>query len=154
MNYRGSDGYDRKYAEMQNNAGAAKDVLAVLGQIGADPNLDLSRVMLVSESNGSDVLLELLRNSTNHWRGAIVLHPETAGIESEGPPPAAPPLLVIAGDLERSKDLLTQFAVLATQMGIPNQLILQKNTGHDPWATDQIRDELLAEWKFVRHWMN
>ena len=153
VNYRGGDGYGRKYGEMQNTANAAHDVEVVLSKIQTNTNVDMARIILVSESNGSDVLLELLRNSTNHWRGAILLHPETAGLESEGPPPASPPLLIVAGDLERSKSLLGEFTTVAQQMGVPAQLILQKNTGHDVWSTDQIRDELLAEWKFVRNWM-
>jgi len=153
VNYRGGDGYGRKYGEMQNTANAAHDVEVVLSKIQTNTNVDMARIILVSESNGSDVLLELLRNSTNHWRGAILLHPETAGLESEGPPPASPPLLIVAGDLERSKSLLGEFTTVAQQMGVPAQLILQKNTGHDVWSTDQIRDELLAEWKFVREWM-
>lgn len=152
VNYRGGDGYGRKYGEMQSLPDAAHDVLVVLSKIKTNTNVDLQRIILVSESNGSDVLLELLKNGTNHWRGAILLHPEMAGLEA-GPPPACPPLLLIAGDLERSKNVLGEFTDTAAQAGIPAQLILQRNTGHDVWSTDQIRDELEAEWKFVRNWM-
>ena len=152
VNYRGGDGYGRKYGEMNNLNDAAKDALVVLAKIAANTNADASRVTLISESNGSDVLMRLLKNSTNHWRGVILQHPEMEELQ-DGPPTNCPPLLIVAGELERSRSLLEEFTDVAQGSGIPAQLILQQKTGHDVWSTDQIRDELKAEWRFVRQWM-
>jgi dipeptidyl aminopeptidase/acylaminoacyl peptidase len=153
VNYRGGDGYGRAFAELQNNGDAGRDALAALGELGSQTNVDLSRVILISESGGGNVAMQLLANSTNQWRGAILGHPALNAGSVHSLSDATPPLFLVAGDLERSTPAIKEFAMAANQDGISTQLFIQKNTGHLAWSTDQIRETLQAEWKFVRERM-
>lgn len=153
VNYRGGDGYGHAYSQQHDTEAAAKDALVALGKLGAAPNVDLQRVVLIGESGGTQVLLELMQSQPKQWRAAVLRHAPAGTLADAGLPATCPPLFLVVGDLEPSLNGIKDFRDIARTAGVHAELFVEYRTGHEVWGTDQIRDSMEAELDFVRRAM-
>ena len=150
VNYRGVDGYGQACNNRYTITDAAQDALAVLNQFEERDQVDAQRVVLVSESNGADVAMELLKTSAIYWRAAVLRHPNILPDDAHLFSADTPPLFVVTGGLERFAPGVQKFAAALGQMGLSARFHIQTNSWHVVWSTDQIRDTMEQEADFVR----
>ncbi len=141
VNYRGCDGYGRDYANLNNQAAAAEDVLGILKELAAkNESFDTNNVFLCSQSSGEQLVNELLADHPSAWRGAVLDHPSGFDYGSRFQPSTLPPVMVISGDQDRYLPALQGFVASAKSNGAKVSLLVQTNTGHLNWKVAENRN--------------
>lgn len=150
INYRGCDGYGRRYASLDNPDTAADDVLGILKEVaGKNNSLDLGNVFLCSQSSGDGILSKLVREHTTLWRGAVLDHPSGFAYGKNVRAEYLPPIMVISGDQDRFLPGLQDFATWAKAHDASASLLVQTNTGHLNWKVVGNLDTEREVLKFV-----
>jgi dipeptidyl aminopeptidase/acylaminoacyl peptidase len=141
VNYRGCEGYGAKYGSLENLSLAAEDVLAGYETLVNNPNVDLERIFLSSDSAGDALANALLERYPDYWRAVSMEHP--GGITYHRPDPAkTPPILVVTGDQDDACQGLRQFESWAKTNGLSVTAVVYTNSGHIPYRSDQRKDKL------------
>ena len=137
VNYRGCDGYGRRYSEL-GAGGAAADVLWAYRKVVETARVDQKNVFLLSDSGGGSLAFDLLWREAGLWRGAVLNHSSGRFVGAVGSKPRPPPLLVISGDQDRFLPSLRQFEAWAKTNGVSMRLLVHTNCGHMNWKTAEL----------------
>jgi dipeptidyl aminopeptidase/acylaminoacyl peptidase len=142
VNYRGCDGYGRDYASLGNAADAAKDILAVHGQLVSDPTVDRKNVFLSSSSDGSVVAYEVLARAPGLWRAVALENPTAPVFEGRFNGRQLPPVFFATGDQDGACSTLRQFQVWGQANGAAIKSVIYTNAGHITYKSAERKDKL------------
>jgi pimeloyl-ACP methyl ester carboxylesterase len=130
INYRGCDGYGRKYSEAWDEEKAAEDVVRAIRMLAQQPGVDGQRVFAVSASAGSSVLQRLLRKFPGAVRAAAFLEPvpwEPDDLLEGG---ALPPLFISIGRNDSRLPFVEAFQKWTRAHGVPATFLYISNYAH------------------------
>jgi predicted esterase len=138
---------DRPYWSDKTIYHWSADVMALYSMMAKNPNIDTNRVFLFGFSWSADFLRQLMFERPDLWRGAILINPI-----------ALPDLLLLHNqrlfildgkDQVHVADGLTKYKDIATRLGIPVRLVLQKGAGHIPRSVATERERTVEFARFL-----
>lgn len=133
INFRGCDGYGRRYSERADTSVAAQDVRSILDEVARRYPLDKRNVYLFTQSGGSGVARELLRTSPQLWAGVVLDHPQGWLPSPDEASREFPPVEIFSGDQDRLLPSIETMRKWASTNGFQVKVNVQTNCGHLNW---------------------
>jgi dipeptidyl aminopeptidase/acylaminoacyl peptidase len=142
INYRGCDGYGKKYAGMQNVEDQAKDVLAVYHELLQNPSVDSDNIFILTSSAGQDVATEVLATAPQLWSGVALDKPANCYVDERYNPKNLPPFLLIMGDQDDGFEAMKKFESWARGQGVAVESLIHMNSGHITYKSSERKSTL------------
>ena len=138
VNYRGVDGYGRKFSSLKDDAKAAGDVITAYHELLKDSSIDANNVFLFDTSGGSAVTTELVAQHPELWRGIVLDHSALSfgGLDTQ----KTPPIFYFTGDQDSVRGSLQALEAWGKQNNVKVSGIVWPHTGHYLWKTDELRE--------------
>jgi dipeptidyl aminopeptidase/acylaminoacyl peptidase len=148
INHRGVDGYGKAYRRV-GVVDADKDVDAVYEEIVKNPNIDKSRVFLMSFSQAGYVVNRTIVDFPGRWAGVINLSGEPPPLDEIERQGIRVFLFVGDRDAMNETQAVSNFEKAAKSNGVPITAMHDKQTQHDIDDSDVDRQLLLRLSDFI-----
>ncbi len=136
-------------ASSDNFYRAADDIAKLRETLARHPGIDQDRIFLMGTSYGTRVMIPLIREYPELWRG-VILHSPVVNLELHEDFWRNPRYLITIGENDRFHDEVRKFEIDACHHWTPVDVRTYPGMGHGVASTEQVRDRVTAAIAFIR----
>lgn len=136
-------------ASSDNFHRAAEDIAELHEAMTRHPSIDAGRIFLMGTSYGTRVMIPLIRDFPELWRG-VILHSPVVNFELHADLWSNPPYLITIGENDRFYDEVRKFEIDACHHWTPVEVRSYPGMGHGVASAEHVRDRVSASIDFIR----
>ena len=130
INYRGIDGFGTSFSRLYDPKLAAQDVITLTRRLIKDGTIDRRCLFLMSQSEGSAVMKEVLVQAPTLWTAGIFQGGVAWSSFEEFKPQLLPPLFITIGRNDPSYNFMREVERWAKKNDLPTKTHYLDNYGH------------------------
>ena len=136
-------------ASSDNFYKAAEDIAELRETMAKHPSIDPERIFLMGTSYGTRVMIPLIRDFPELWRG-VILHSPVVNFELHDNYWRNPRYLITIGENDRFYDEVRKFEIEACHHWTLADVRSYPGMGHGVASTEHVRDRVAASIEFIR----